>query len=186
MFFWFISPKIENLPYYELPKNPDESISYVLSIVGNRSRYLIQKKKLDRMPCFVIDGVDLIAKRNSVAFETLVKSAKLLANQGKLQVVLVSSEGHVMPFIQRSSEANRSSGVVEILDLTDGVAKDFLMKGEEGKDGMPESLAIRTAKLVGNRIVYLRHASSLYMELSTESDFTEDIFLEKFQERHLK
>ena len=185
--FGFIVPKIEKRPYYELPEEPCQALDRVLSIVGDRSKYLIKKKKLDRMPCFVIDGVDLLAKYNPRAFQGLVKSSKLLANQGELQVILVSSEGHVMPFIESSSEANRSNGVVEILDITDDAAKDFLMNG-----GMPESLAICTAKLVGNRIVYLRSAAYEYAELISNSDITEDItedqedlFLAMFKEKHL-
>ena len=108
------------------PKAPDETLDRVLSVVGDRSQHLIEKKNLIRMLCFVIDGVDLIAKENPCAFRHLVTTAKLL-------VILVSSEGHVMPFIDSSSVANRSDGVVEILDLTDEVVKDFLMQYPEEK-----------------------------------------------------
>ena len=43
-------------PINELPK---DNHKLAMSKIGERSAYLKEKKELKRLPCFVIDGVDL-------------------------------------------------------------------------------------------------------------------------------
>lgn len=47
-------------------------MSKVLNTTGERSAYLMEKKELKWMPCLVIDGVDLLAKKDPAAFTALV------------------------------------------------------------------------------------------------------------------
>ena len=64
----------------------------VLSQVANQ-----YKMKYGKVPV-CINGVDLLAKRNSVLCEALITLTKVLANAETLKLVLVSSKSTIMPF----------------------------------------------------------------------------------------
>ena len=67
-----------------------------------------------------IDGVDLLAERDLDLCGALIALAK------KIKMVLISSEGAVMPFLQQLSASNRAV-VYEIGDLKEEKAIEYLM-----------------------------------------------------------
>ena len=79
----------------------------------------------------VIDGVDVLAKHNKELCCQLITNAKILANRRIINVVLVSSEGSVVPLLKKLSAKNRSV-IREIGDIGTDDAHAFLM--ENGVD----------------------------------------------------
>ena len=79
--------------YHVLPKCQLDGIDYAIGVLENAAmRYT---KKYGEVPVLFIDGVDILAKRNTKLCHTLLTRAKILANGNKLKVVLVSSEGTI-------------------------------------------------------------------------------------------
>ncbi len=135
--------------YYHLPNDSSDGIQFVLDTLAERAEKF-QKKSGGYVPVLFIDGVDMLAKWHKHAFIQLVDAAKRLANSGKLRIVLVSSEGNVMPLMNKTLSINRASGqVVEVQDLDDKVAFKYLVDR-----GMSESLSKRVVEHIGGRFVY--------------------------------
>ena len=114
------------------------------------------KKKFERIPTFVIDGVDLIAKKDSHMFIDLVDRAKHLANSCTLQVVFVSSEGHVLPLLDKTFSTTRKAPMIEILDITNGEAENLLSKV------MPKPWASSVVEVIGGRLIHIAQALVVY------------------------
>ena len=140
--------------YHVLPKNPTSALAYVLAKVGEQAARF--KNKHGYPPTFVIDGADLIAKHDPKAFIALVDRAKFLANVGILQIVFVSSEGIVIPLLLRTSSSTREAPVVEVLDISEEDAVDFLKKE------MPADLAKFVFSVTGGRLVHMIQAFEFY------------------------
>ena len=62
--------------------------------------------------------------------------AKRLANDSVPTIVLISSEGTVVPIIQAFSGSSRSTRMFEIGDVNDDLAEEYLIKM-----GLPDNLA---------------------------------------------
>ena len=87
-----------------------------------------------------------------------------------MRIVLVSSEGDVMPLIEKTSSHSRSAKVCEILDLGDSKAVGYLIKR-----GIPSGLAKRLKDIVGGRFIFLQFAVEKYKQ---QRDFAEDDIFE--------
>ena len=173
-FIDFVFGTVMRQPDYRLPEDKSIAVGYVLDKVAERSKYLIQKKKLKNFPCFVIDNADLVAKKDPDMFAVLVDRAKYFGVEKSLKIVFVSSEGNVIPLIPDSSRT-RSWKFVEILDVKEQEATDYLHKR-----GFPVKLTECLANLTGKRVVFLNMVSSMYLNKSeTDDEFMEDI------EKHL-
>ena len=87
----------------------------------------IVKKHTGYIPTLVLDAVDTLAKTNNMLFEHLVRTCKRVVNDGILNVVMVSSEGRVVPLVKRLSEKSRV--VVHFLpDITPQEAYEVLTR----------------------------------------------------------
>lgn len=73
-----------------------------------------------------IDSADLLAKHEKDLFVHLVAHAKRAANAGFLTVVFVSSEGSILPIVQKLSGVSRCSKIYEITDICDKTAVDYM------------------------------------------------------------
>ena len=91
-------------------------------------------------------------------FVDLVDRAKYLANARTLKIVLVSSEGIVMPLIIATSSRSRLADTVEVLDISDEEALKLLIN-------IPNKLAQRIVSVCGGRFVHLMLAKSRYFKL---------------------
>lgn len=143
--------------YHVLPDNQSAAISYVLNKVAERAVYF--RERHGYCPCFFIDGVDLLAKTNHEAFVHLVDRAKYFCNSNMMRIILVSSEGSVLPLLEKTSSASRNTSIVEVLDVADEDAEKFL------KTELPPDLARSVFDLVGGRLLHLMQARILYEEL---------------------
>ena len=112
-----------------------------------------------RTPVLVIDGVDLIAKSNGDLFLTPIDRAKYLVNLGVLRIVFVSSEGSVLPLVDKISSCSRISNFLEIFDISDEDAETYLCQS------MPEDLAKDIVVLTGGCFIHLLAAICKYNAL---------------------
>ena len=80
-----------------------------------------------------IDGVDILAKHD----EKLCEAAKILANGNILKLVLVSSEGTIMPYLGKLSAVNRAE-IYEVGDVTKEDAIAYILQ-----KGIPRNKAER-------------------------------------------
>ena len=135
------------------------TINWIIMITRQYNRYwhcLVKHvkyfgEKHGFMPTFFIDGIDLVAKsdENQCIQENIVNEAKCLANAGSIRIVLVSSEGTIMPLLQNISSYSRAK-TIEILDIDEKKTVKYLVDYE-----MPEMLAINVFALVGGRLTML-------------------------------
>ena len=125
----------------------------------------VYTKEYNRVPVMFIDGVDLLAKRYPELCVSLITVAKILANDSTIKIVLVSSEGSIMPLLEKMSAKNRSV-VYEIGDLQDAVL--YLMKNL-----MSEDKAKEVVKCIGGRLVYLE--STVKMDKNKELQWKKDL-----------
>ena len=79
-----------------------------------------------------------------------------MANTNRLKIILISSEGAIMPFLETLSAVNRCL-VYEIGDLDEEQAMDYLL----GKN-MEQEVAKKVVSCVGGRLVYLQSCIKLH------------------------
>ena len=164
--------------YHNLPKDPARGVSYVLdNLAGQCGKY---KKKHKCTPCLVIDGVDLVAKSNPEVFVHLVNRAKYMGNEGLLRVIFVSSEGSVVPLITSTSSRSRAAPVVEVADLPEETAKEFLITSN-----MPRDLAEDVISLTGGQLSQLIIALYVYENATNAKDNSKVLNTIK-EELHIK
>ena len=157
--------------YHVLPKDSSR-ISYVLKAIADAGRRF--KIQHGCTPVLVLDGVDLIAKTDPGAFVELIDRAKYLANEGSLRIVLVGTEGSVMPLINKSSSGSRKEQI-EIVDITDKEAETFLSAV------VPKDLAKGITALVGGRFIHLESALAVHERLSKRTSLSYAIAMDKIQ-----
>ena len=86
------------------------------------------KTKHGRPAVLVLDSADRIAKADPPLFMELLEFAKDASDAGTLRVVFGSSEGHVLPLLEKVSARSRALEPYEIGDLSDADAVEFVIK----------------------------------------------------------
>ena len=142
--------------YHTIPDHPRLAVAYVLNKIAAQA--LIFKKKYGYSPCLVLDGVDLIAKEDPNIFVYLIDRAKYLSNSKVMHIVLVSSEGSVLPHLNSTSSKTRIMYVDEIMDISENQAKAFLMTK------MSEDVAQKVVSVTGGRVIHLIQALAIYSQ----------------------
>lgn len=123
------------------------------------------------MPCVFIDGVNLLASENEKVFLQLVSYAKEFANNRLVHIVMVSSEGSVMPILNKTSAMNRSACLIEVNDIPYSEALMYLRNG-----GIPDTISTKLVQYFGGRFVYLNSCVVLY-KLLTKQGMSEDMIV---------
>jgi len=153
--------------YYELPKSHRKGINMVMKVLNDVStRYVMEHKQI---PVLFIDGIDLLAKYDKELCSQLVVSCKVLANNNKLRVVLVSSEGTIIPLLAKLSATNRGF-IYEVGDVHDDDAFRYLVN-----NGVHESLAEKLVDSIGGRMVHLESCIQLMGMYQEDKDIFEKI-----------
>ena len=160
--------------YYKLDNNDHKAVQQVLALLGERSETFREKHGF--MPTFFIDGIDLVAKSDKNVFRKIVNEAKRLANAGSLRIVLVSSEGTIMPLLHNNSSYSRAK-TIEILDIDKEKTVQYMVDYE-----MPEMLAINVFALVGGRLTMLVSCLDTFRQHRND---TEDDLYAKIEHRIL-
>ena len=134
--------------YYNLPENQKIALDIIFqTLQANANKF---KSKFGKIPTLFIDGIDELAKHKEGLFVHLVTHAKRLANAGILSIVLVSSEGSILPIIQRLSGVSRCSKIFEVTDITDEEAIGYLQI-----NGVSQQITKKLVDFVGGRFIYL-------------------------------
>ena len=162
-----ILPKVSSRYELSVPLPSDRKLALhlVLDILHSRV------KKCGIPTRLFIDGADLIAKYQPELYVSLMDHAKVYANSKDLTIILVSSEGNVMPLIEKASSSSRKAEIVEVGDIAVSNAEDYLLK-----NGIESSkLRKDIVELVGGRLWLLRVAHYRYsaQELPDDEFFTD-------------
>ena len=129
---------------FELPKESlAKQIDYIMKVLESTCHAVFKK-----VPVLLIDSADALAKRDEEAFACLLAHCKSLANKHVIGVLLVSSEGHVIPKLNQLSERSRCAPVFHVPDIINNKAEEFLRNYSYS-----DSLAEKIAFLCGGRWV---------------------------------
>ena len=142
-------PVLFELPKESLAKQID--YMYIMKVLESACHAVFKK-----VPVFVIDSADALAKRDEEAFACLLAHCKSLANKHVIGVLLVSSEGHVIPKLNQLSERSRCAPVFRVPDIMNDKAEEFLRNYSYS-----DSLAEKVASLCGGRLVNFVHAIAI-------------------------
>ena len=153
--------------YHVLPEYQPGGFAQVIDVLENSAAEY--SKKYGKVPVLFIDGVDILAKHDEELFCALITRAKILANCKKLKIVLISSEGTVMPLLKQLSAVNRAI-VYEIGDIEKEKATQYLIK-----TGMMKDKADEVVNCVGGRLVYLESSMKIVGSISNSNDICEHI-----------
>ena len=134
--------------YWSLEDNQADAFDTIMGVLQQQaSKY---RSTTGRIPILFIDGADLLAKYDKNLFVRVLIQAKILANNGDLTIVFVSSEGAVAPVIQETSVVTRCNKFFEIGDVDDDIAINYLVQ-----KGFPEKLSRKFVDYAGGRCIYL-------------------------------
>jgi len=151
---------------FSFPHDDLEAITYVLETLAERAAHQRRINNLNVLPCLVIDGAEQLAISNPSVLAVILRLANVYANAKMLRIVFVDSEGHVMSLIKQTTSKHRLAEVVEVLDLSNEDAEEYLIKCSN----MSGQLARRLVDVIGGRIVYLSSAVDVYMNNTNLSD----------------
>ena len=99
-----------------LPDDDVAALASILPIIAEGCK-VYQNDHDQHVPVLFIDGADILAKcENKSLYKTLVDWAKKCANEDSLQIVLVSSDSHVLALDQQSFKS-RLADLIEINDV---------------------------------------------------------------------
>ena len=96
-------------------------------------------------PVLVLDDMDLVAKKDPEFFVKMQDFAKKCADTGMLSVMLVVSDGRVLPLLQSSSAITRAGDICEVGDISDEEARGLLSKMYSVKDADAAALVDQVA-----------------------------------------
>ena len=100
------------------------------------------RQKHGQPAVLVIDGADIIAKKDSEFFADLQDFAKVSADSGNLRVVFVSSDGTAVDFLQSHSAISRAEAPLVIPGVPDDQAVKYLvdkgLKNNQAKTAVQE------------------------------------------------
>lgn len=165
----------ESLFYF--PSDHVEAMTYVLNKVARRSLEVIEKDNLTRLPCFVIDGAELLAVHEPDVLCTLLRLAQYHVCAKALRVVLVDSNGITLSKINQSLKLPIVD-IVEVKDLKDHDAEEYLVK--QTYHEMSSGLAKRLVGLIGGRLLHLGCAVDVYQKL--DRSLSEDLVYDRIKE----
>ena len=97
--------------------------------------------------------MERVAKADQEMFKQLICHANDAVDRGELNVVFVSSEGHVLPLLSKQSEKSRSGVIIHLGDVDLDQAESFLRAS-----GFDKSLAKPISQLTSGRLIYLKQA----------------------------
>eukprot|EP00731_Ephydatia_muelleri_P001482 Em0001g1482a len=108
-----------------LSNNDEDALASVLPIIAEGAR-AYKEKHNKIIPVLFIDGADILAKQiDKSLYTNLVDWAKKCANEDSLQIVLVSSDSHVLALDQQSFKS-RLADLIEVNDVTKNDAVDLM------------------------------------------------------------
>ena len=144
-----------NLPYktwFVLPKSTVAALSYVFEVLEKQGQ--VFRSKYGKIPTIIIDAVDIIAKTDPNLFQHLIRLTKRAVNDGSLNIVLVSSEGRVVPTVKTLAEKSRLK-ILYVRDISEIEAFNMLKCS-----GFSENLSQQLLSLSGPRLQYIKRVQT--------------------------
>ena len=142
---------------------------------------LLYKETKEKVPVLIIDGADIVAKNNKKLFDALLEWAKKCSNEDTVLVVMGSSDGHVLRYLDKQACKSRAAPLIEVTDFPtfDSLEKLFMVKlGYPPEDAQKIDEAAqykeRTVRadaewmfneITGGRLTDLYKATRLYKKL---------------------
>ena len=146
-----------------LPQNDEiTALAQVFSVIEEGG--LLYKKTYDnKVPVLIIDGADIVAKNNRKLFDGLLEWAKKCANEDSVLVVMGSSDGHVLRYVEKQACKSSTAPFVEVTDFpTFDPLKDRLFDPH----GVPREVAeYWFNEITGGRLTDIYKAIRLYKKL---------------------
>jgi len=139
--------------------SPASSVDIILKAISDASIDYV--KKHSRPPVLIIDQINTVAKGDPTTFTKLVKFAKMQADHGHLVIVFVASEGNAPRQISRFSERSRLAPVIEIGDLDNQSAQQFLRRSNIDN-------AEDIVNVTGGRMIFLKTMTEELTDKSLE------------------
>ena len=181
----YTSPIHRDPIIFKMPQEEDwKKLEYVIKELERIAPHYTKKYK--EIPTIVIDAADTVAKGDSVMFNVLIRGCKRLANNNVVNILLISSEDHVVHSITSKSEGTRKV-VYHFPDISIEEATHLLMMHGEEK-----SLAEKVGRISDRRLIFLKQILNLLEEtdVSCLSDDAKVKVVEKYikdiVEDHLK
>ena len=84
-------------------------------------------------------------------------------NEDILIVVFVSSEGLILPLVQKMSEVSRCLKIIDVGDISDEAAMNYL-----GNNGLQRELGEKIVQFTGGRFAYLVKCTIQHLVYSTQ------------------
>ena len=134
--------------YCSLEENQADAFDTIMGVL--KQPVIRYQLATGRVPTLFIDGADLLTKYNRDLFVRILVQAKILANDGDLTTVFVSSEGAVVPLIQETSGVSRCNKFFEVGDVDDDEGIKYLVQ-----KGFSEELSRIFINYAGGRCIYL-------------------------------
>ena len=161
--------------YFVLPESQLLGIDMVIRVLEKAAtKYTAEHH--GKVPVLFLDGVDLLARHDKKLCDQLITLSKIMANNNTLKIVLVSSEGYIIPILKENSSKNRAC-LHEIDDVDEEKAVTYLMK-----NGISKDTAEKCFKCVGGRIIHLENYVQFMKTIALKSgeNLCEKIKLEMF------
>lgn len=171
--------------YHEIPEDKDKSLATIMNVLQVAAKKF--QAKHGKIPFLFIDGIDVLANKDEELVTCLLSHAKYMSNHDILKVVLISSEGSIMPLVKKFSGINRAPKIFEIVDIEESLAIDYL------KDhGLSENLSAMLIDYFGGRLIYMINSITLYkayVKLGQRDDAQlyeeiKDLFARKLEAQH--
>ncbi|KJE91719.1 hypothetical protein CAOG_02814 [Capsaspora owczarzaki ATCC 30864] len=128
--------------------------SWAILELGLRDVAAQFKAKHGHVATLVIDAVDQIAQQGPALLHVIQNFAKAAADEQLLNVVLVTCDGSNLPELKASSAMTRAR-IVEVSDITDEQAVDFLLHRGVNEDSAKRAVA----EIAGGRFVLLNRVT---------------------------
>jgi len=157
--------------HYSLPSDQEQALNKITKTF--KSVGIKFTEEHGKHPTLFIDGVDLLVKTNEDLFIHLLMQ---VTNEGLVIIVLVSSEGAVVPIIQKFAGVSRCNKMFKVTD-TDDVAIDYLMKM-----GFSSNLSKKLVQYTGGRCNHLANSVYIYDRYTTMNQIDDDRMYNKIIE----
>jgi len=143
------------------------------------------QRKYNRVPVLVIDAADIIAKIAPDIFKSLVKFAKEQVDDKKIRIIFACGEGSTLPLLELDNSADVRSRVIEIKEIPDEAAKDYLRNRLLEKDPVTKKLKENKAiesrivdavdNIAGGRLIYLVQFAEKFRRYDSNAEYREKL-----------
>eukprot|EP01129_Flabellula_baltica_P002037 TRINITY_DN118_c0_g2_i1.p1 TRINITY_DN118_c0_g2~~TRINITY_DN118_c0_g2_i1.p1 ORF type:complete len:350 (+),score=61.86 TRINITY_DN118_c0_g2_i1:69-1118(+) len=151
----------------------DRTNDFVFSSLREASAHYYNKHK---KPCvLIIDDINVLEKEDLSCYTELIRMSKRGADQGTLQVILVSSEGAVPASLRSISESSRMNKIIYIGDVSE---EDTIAYYEKKIPELTQDIYESYFDLTGGRLRLINQLTGLIGDGQTINEVKNFLFAE--------